>query len=974
MQDLKRTLAIIALLFAPLTPLHAAEIDNPAAADVLKSGAGALAAGFASPPPEAKPLTWWHWINGNVTKAGIRADLEDMKRRGIGGAQLLDVSIYLPPGPVRYGTDLWHEHVQYAIRTAAELGLELDIMNCAGWSASAGPWITPERSMKQFVWSETHVEGGPTVSVSLPQPPTKLKFYRDVALVAVPWSGGDYKNTTVVPPLKGTTPTPLAVKMKPIDPEQVLNVSQFMNPSGAFAGSLPPGRWTLLRFGFTATGSKNHPAQPEGEGLECDKFDVAAVEFQFERALGRIIREAGPNVGKSFKGILFDSFEGGFQNWSEAFPRDFQKLKGYDFLPFLPVLTGRVIGSVEESEAVLRDFRGVVNELMATNYFGTMQRLANRAGLKVYAEAQGGPLNPFLCNRFTDVPMNEFWMPDAAPRFSKMKQIASIVNVSGRSITAAEAFTAKPEDGRWLATPATLKAPGDCAFTAGINRFIFHTYIHQPYSDVAPGFTLGRYGTHFGRLNTWWPMADAWLSYIGRSQFLLQKGRTVADIALLADVQLGYLIPENTLTAPAGFDLDVVYPHDLVRMTFSEGLLRLPQGSAYRVLGLPEQWSADVATLRQLDVFATAGARIVGPAPTAPEGWRDFREQNAEWTALVEKLWGDPQTKIAGKVRNQSPAQALHELGVVPDCEFTVEPGSATVRFIHRTTADADIYFLSNQSNAPVQVAALFRSGNRVPEFWDAVTGQTADAPEYELTSGRARVPLSLAANGSIFVVFSRSVAAGDSAVKPPVNATTPLILPVNGQWQVRFQPGRIAPAEIHLEKLISWTEHTDTGVRHFSGIATYENRVKVREEFKKINSRCVLRLGEVCDIAEVTINGQLAGVVWTAPFELEVTPWVRTGENTLQITVANRWINRIIGDESLPPDASYDFKGNKFTTGRLAKLPTWLGNPQLTKQRQRVTFATWKLYTKDSPLVDSGLLGPVQLELRAETTKPRPK
>ncbi|MFM7182450.1 MAG: glycosyl hydrolase [Verrucomicrobiales bacterium] len=971
---MKPTFILVAALL--LTPLlvQGAETGNPATAENQKGSTEPLEAGFASPPPEAKPLTWWHWINGNVTKEGIRADLEDMKRRGIGGAQMLDVSIYLPPGPVRYGTDLWHEHVQFAIRTAAELGLELDIMNCAGWSASAGPWITPERSMKQLVWSETHVDGTANVKTKLPRPPTRLNFCRDIAVLAVPWSGDDYKNESKPPRLISTTPAPLDVKKEPIAPEQVLNVSHFMNAEGKFSGSLPPGKWTLLRFGFTTTGSKNHPAQPEGEGLECDKFDAAAVEFQFERALGRIIREAGPNVGKAFKGILFDSFEGGYQNWSDAFPRDFQKLKGYDFLPFMPVFTGRVIGSVEESEAMLRDFRGVVNELMATNYFGTMQRLANRAGLKVYAEAQGGPLNPFLCNRFTDVPMNEFWMPDAAPRFSKMKQIASIVNVSGRSITAAEAFTAKPEDGRWLATPATLKAPGDCAFTAGINRFIFHTYIHQPYSDIAPGFTLGRYGTHFGRLNTWWPLADAWLSYIARCQFLLQKGRTTADIAMLTDVQLGYSLPAKTMEAPAGFDLDVVYPHDLARMTHSNGLLRLPQGSAYRVLGLPEKWSADVATLRQLDALAAAGARIIGPAPAAPEGWRDFREQNAEWTALVEKLWGNPRTKLAGKVPSQSPAQALRELGVVPDCELAVEPATATVRFIHRTTAEAEIYFLSNQSKAPVQVSALFRSGNRVPELWDAVTGQMADAPEYELTSGRARVPLALAANGSIFVIFRRDAPAGMAAVKPPVNATAALNVPVNGPWQVRFQPGRSAPAEIRLEKLISWTEHPDPGVRHFSGIATYETRVNIAEDFKKTNSRCVLRLGEVSDVAAVTINGHHAGVTWTVPFELDVTLWVRAGENALQIAVANRWINRLIGDESLPPDARYDFTGTNFTIGRLAKLPAWLGDPELTKQRQRVTFATWQFYTKDSPLMDSGLLGPVQLELRAETSLPRPE
>jgi len=377
------------LSFAPLSAENG-KTTNLVVSKKQDTQADQLAAGFVSPPAEAKPLTWWHWINGNVTKEGIRADLEDMKRRGIGGVQMLDVSIYLPKGPVRYGTDSWHEHVQYAIRTAAELNLEFYVMNCAGWSASAGPWNTAERSMKQLVWSETHVEGNQSVTASLPKPPSRLNFYRDVVVLAVPWSGNRYKNGKEPARLTDATPTPLDVKKKPIPPDQVLNVTRFMDKAGKFTGTLPQGKWTLLRFGYTSTGSKNHPAQPEGEGLECDKFDVAAVEFQFDRALGRIIRESGTHAGKTFKGILFDSFEGGFQNWSASFPQDFQNLKGYDLLPFMPVLTGRVIGSVEESEAVLRDFRGVIHKLIAKNYFGTMQRLANSHGLKVFGERQDG--------------------------------------------------------------------------------------------------------------------------------------------------------------------------------------------------------------------------------------------------------------------------------------------------------------------------------------------------------------------------------------------------------------------------------------------------------------------------------------------------------------------------------------------------------------------------------------------------------
>ncbi len=926
------------------------------------SGQSPLEQGFANPPAEARPLAWWHWINGNVTKAGIRADMEDMKRVGIAGAQMLDVSIYLPPGPVRYGSDLWHEHVQYAIRTADELGLELDLMNCPGWSASGGPWNTPERSMKQFTWSETEVEGGKEVSVSLPQPAAKLDFYRDVTVLAVPRSTNVFlppAERRAAPQLKSVTPYPLAMDGPPIAPGRVLDLAKFMDASGVLTTPLPPGRWTILRFGFTTTGSQNHPAVPEGHGLECDKFDLAAAEFQFERAMGRVIREAGPLVGKSFKGILFDSFEGGFQNWSDAFPREFKRIKGYDLLPWVPVLTGRVVGSVEQSEAVLRDFRSVVNELIARNYFGTMQRLAHQHGLKVYAEAQGGPLNPYLCNEFTDVPMNEFWMPDATPRFHLMKQVASMANVSGRSITAAEAFTAKPEDGRWLATPATMKAPGDCAFTAGINRFILHTYVHQPYSDIAPGFTLGRYGTHFGRLNTWWPFAGAWAEYVGRCQFLLQQGRTVADIALFANEDVGYLLSTKAAEVPDGFDFDVCYPRELAPMTWSDGAFHLPQGSAFRVLVLPDKWFADIATLRKLDAFLAAGATIVGPAPSAPSGWREVKNDQANWDALVQRVWG---TKADGRVKSRKQLRpVLDELHVAPDCEIKTEPAGATVRFIHRQTADADIYFLSNQSGAPVKVRARFRSGNRLPELWDAVAGRIADATDFQLSAGRASLPLELDKAGSVFVVFRRPAPA-DLTAHGSEASRAPDAVALSGPWRVKFHPGRLAPGEIRMDALASWTENGDPLVRYFSGIATYQSSFHLPAGTKEADMRCVLQLGKVCDIAEVKLNGRSAGIAWTPPFELDVTDWVRPGSNALEIAVANRWVNRLIGDEFLPPDAVYDSSGSIFTSNRLAALPAWLGDPTATRNRQRVTFGTWHFYGKESPLLESGLLGPVRL------------
>lgn len=917
---------------------------------LARAGAPSLEEGFAEPPAEAKPLTWWHWINGNVTQEGIRADLEDMKRVGIGGAQLLDVSIYLPPGPVRYGSDAWHEQVQYAIRTADELGLELDLMNAPGWSGSGGPWITPDRGMKRYVWTETETAGGRVLRLPLKPPTAKLGFYRDVAVLAVP--AGSRATVKEEPALKAIATVELDAKAEPIPPERVQVLTGSMTSDGWLTCELPEGQWTVLRFGYTATGSHNHPAQPEGSGLECDKMDADTVAFQFEQSLGRILREAGPLAGKSLRGVLFDSFEGGYQNWSASLAEDFKQLKGYDLIPWLPVLTGRTVASAEQSEAFLRDFRSAIRELIAERYLGTMQRLAKAHGLRVYAEAQGGPLHPFLANEFTDVPMNEFWMPDARPRFAAMKAISSVADLLGRRVVGAEAFTAKPEDGRWLATPATMKSVGDCAFAAGINQFIFHTYAHQPHSDAAPGFTLGRYGTHFGRLNTWWPLAGAWMSYLGRCQFLLQQGRAATDLLVLVDHEAGYPLSLPELAVPPGYDFDVAHGRHLTFLEWRDGAFRSPNGPVYRVLVLPKRWVADLATLRRLKAFLERGAVMVGSPPSAPAGLLDQRDRLPEWRALV--------TEVFGRIKpREALPEVLREINLAPDVRL---PDTAGVWWRHRTTTDGDFYFVSNQSGKALRTQATFRSGRRLPELWDPVSGRHEPASEFQVDGDLVSLPLELAESGSVFVVYRRAIS-GDPAEKPPPQESLLAPMEIAGPWRVRFPPDRGAPGEMVLHELSSWTQHPDPGVRFFSGIATYVTAFDLPSA--AAGKRWYLDLGKVCDLAEVTVNGRSAGIVWTAPFAVDVTELVHDGRNELAIAVANRWVNRLIGDEGLPPDARYEFSGSKFTVGRLAELPAWLGNAERTRQRQRFSFATWHFYDQDSPLLDSGLLGPVRLEAR---------
>lgn len=973
-----------------------------------------LEAGFADPPREARPLGWWHWINGNVTEEGIRADLEAAKRAGMGGVQMFDVEIYMPPGPVRYGTDRWFEHVRYAIETAHELGLEFHLMNTPGWSASGGPWVTPELSMKELIWSETSTRGG-EISLQAPRPqsktksspryPVDLEFYADIAVIAVPQTA---ERIDEIERKIGAAARPVSRlpgrSVPGIPADAVIDLTSKMDDDGRLHAKLPPGDWTILRFGYTTTGHGNHPAVPEGTGLEIDKLDADAVAFQFQRAAGRIIEEAGPFVGNTFNGLLFDSFEAGFQTWTKHMPAEFRARKGYDLTTWLPVLTGRIIQSRELSEAVLWDFRHVIEALFAENYFGVMHRLAARHGLQLYSESQGGPLNPLSANRHVDVPMNEFWMPDATPRAPLIKASVSAASLAGKRMVAAEAFTATPENGRYRNSLASLKRPGDQAFALGINRFALHSYTHQPVTDAAPGFALGRYGTHFGRLNTWWPYADGWIDYVSRSQFLLQQGRIVADVCFLVDEDLGYRIPSEATTVLPGYGFELCYPPVVREMTVRDGVLSHPSGAMFQLLVTPgtlmsKTWVAELSTLRHIRNLVHAGAHLAGEAPVAPAGLNDALHKS-EFDRLVEELWGglgDVASKRLGKGRvhaGSSLPDILEQLNVPRDVSWS--PSDANINFIHRRTDDAEIYFVSSDSSARVQADLQFRQQHRRPEIWDALSGTRVDAPMFSRADEGISVPVQFEPQGAVFVVFRKplperwisevlpaepqlhagewlahagtlSMNYSDGKTERVTIGRLPATETMTGPWEVRFTDGRGAPDRTVFERLISWAEHPDPGIRYYSGTAIYQTTFSASPGQQA--QVAMLDLGEVADVARVFVNGEEVNVLWTPPFRAEITRFLREGRNTLAIHVANRWVNRLIGDAAIDVDYTYQKPGtSKFTDGRIEALPEWLksrisGQSSMPLAGRPHSFSVWKHYDAGSPLVRSGLLGPVRIE-----------
>jgi hypothetical protein len=980
------------------------------------SQAANLEESFRIPPDSAKPHTWWHWMNGNVTRQGITADLEAMARVGIGGFQAFDVTDRTPAGPVGYMSDEWRELMKHAIQEADRLGLEMCLHNCAGWSSSGGPWITPDYAMYEVVSSESQLQGSKKISVKLEQPPTRLDYYRDIAVLAFRTPKNDnlriprwnikagYKKGAGVPP-----DTHAVDNEDNIKTDQIIDLSKYMDKAGQLNWKAPAGKWTIVRFGYTPTGIMNHPAPEEGLGLECDKLNPEAAEFHWKHSMKKVIDDVGPLAGKVFNNVLIDSWEVKNQNWTHRFADEFKKRRGYDLTPYLPCLTGRIVDSLEISERFLWDFRRTIADLFGDYYFGHFKKMSNRNNMALSIEPYGGGnFDNFTAARFADIPMGEIWAhKDERWCHSSSKLASSAAHAYGRRFVGAEAFPAGGADVAWVNHPYLLKSQGDYFLCKGVNRFIFHTFVHHPRVDVKPGITMGPHGFQFSRVNTWWEPGKAWMKYFARSQYMLQEGRQVADIFYLP----GEHAPNSLKLReklrphiPYGYDYDACSDDVVMRMKVKDGRLVLPSGMSYKILVLLPGPSMRPELLKKIRDLAKDGATVVGTKPTKSPSLQNYPKCDMEVQKLAKDInW------------NKSLLETLAELRLKPDFEFagaeevsdTLYSGNG-IEYIHRKIDDSDVYFVSNQHQYPKVVDCIFRVQGMMPELWHPDTGEIEPVHVYSATDdGRTMVQLRMDPAGSVFVVF-RKPAPADSivSIKPaPASikimngkavlaarkpgryemktATGKTILAeikevpgpvkITGPWQLSFPENWGAPPQVELNKLVSWHKHENEGVRFFSGTAVYFKEFNLNENLIRDDISLILDLGDVQVIAQVKLNGKELGTLWKPPFTVNISDTARKGKNELQIKVTNLWPNRLIGDEQYedPDQWNPPLEENPHMSppgGKgLKVLPEWYVQGKPRPQSKRYTWTTWKFYNKDSELLPSGLLGPVEIVAQVE-------
>ncbi|UCH34722.1 MAG: hypothetical protein JSV65_19750 [Armatimonadota bacterium] len=746
-----------------------------------RAAADSLAAGFERPPDSAKPHTWWHWLNGNSSEAGITADLEAMRSAGIGGVQIFNVDCGIPDGPVPVMSQEWREHTRHAIAEAARLGLEVCVHNCAGWSSSGGPWVSPEHAMQMLTWSEQTVTGPALFDAVLEQPPTRRDYYRDIAVFAIPTpkdsaaaayriAGIGPKASFARPPMRDPELTPGAPAGIPAS--GVVDITSHMDTSGKLTWDVPDGQWTVLRMGHTCTGAQNAPAPASGRGLEVDKLSREAMDAFWPGFMGAVIAEAGPLTGTTLNNALIDSYETGYQNWTPRFREEFVRLRGYDPMPYLPAITGRVVESLEQSERFLWDFRRTVADLWAANYYGYFAELCRKHDMLFSVEPYGnGGFDNLQCGGLADVPMGEFWVPNAGAG-ETLKIAASAAHTNARKFVGAESFTADERRGRWLVEPYGIKALGDYVFTQGINRYIFHRYAHQPWMDLYPGMTMGPWGTHLERTITWWDQASAWFRYIARCQYLLQSGKFVADACYFT----GEAGPNNldgrpwlNPQLPAGYDYDGCDATVVMnRMAVRNGRIVLPDGMSYGVLVLPDSRFMTPALARKIRDLVRAGATVIGPKPEQSPSLQGYPQCDAEVAAIGEEVWGNCDGRTVkqraygkGRVLWGVTMREVFMLLKTPwDFDYRAA-GGAKLAYIHRRIGDAEVYFVSNQQYRNVAVDCRFRVHGKLPELWHPDTGAIELAPLWRATGSRTVVSLRMEPAASVFVVF-RKPAKGD--------------------------------------------------------------------------------------------------------------------------------------------------------------------------------------------------------------------
>jgi hypothetical protein len=770
---------------------------------------------------------------------------------------------------------------------------------------------------------------------------------------------------------------------------QIINLTSKVAADGTLEWDVPAGEWIIQRSGMLPTQVTNVPATPATTGLEVDKMSRSALKAHFNAYIGEVLRRTTPAERKSFTHVIADSYETGPQNWTDGFEKEFQQHYGYDPLPFLPALTGRVVQSAAASDRFLWDLRRLVAEKIARDYVGGLRELCHQNGLKLWLENYGhwGFPSEFLYyGGQSDEIGGEFWVGQTVKN-GEIRAASSAAHIYGLRDVWAEAYTGGPN---MRSTPRDLKAQGDESFCEGVTQFVLHVNIHQPDNTKRPGMAAW-FGTEFNRHNTWFRESKAWIDYLRRSTVLLREGYSAADVAYFIGEDAPKMKGMRQPEIPTGYDWDFVNSDIILnRFQVKDRKLVLPVGTSYHVLVLPDYRTMRPEVLTKIAEFVAAGVTVVGKPPERSPSQQNQPVADERVKQLVGSLWE------SGKIAPVDDLAAmLTRLNVSPAVEAPLGIG-----WKHRRSANSDIYFVCNPTNSVRTVTVSFRDHRPHASLWHADSGRMEFA-KHRTEKSRAILDLTLDPSGSVFVVFSDQAAANavPNVAKKPVRPSGTLEITraayealsgvgggdvteyvraaiSDGRLEISANPDVLGgdPAYGHVkqlkieyvfngkpatatttdggnivlppppevpgpwkvefpsravtfEKLISWTDHQEPDIKFHSGSATYWTKFSLSDAKSPIQ----LDLGQVEALATVTVNGKEFPTLWKYPYQLDIASALRQGTNELKIRVTNAWNNRLVGDAQLP-------------------------------QEQRISWSSSNQIGAGHSLLPAGLLGPVTL------------
>jgi alpha-L-rhamnosidase len=725
-------------------------------------------------------------------------------------------------------------------------------------------------------------------------------------------------------PWKEDTKTFLAPNADAISTNEVVDITSKMNADGTLNWDAPNGNWIIMRMGYSLTGRQNHPASPEATGLEVDKLDKEAVRKYINTYLDMYKVATGGLMGeKGLTHMILDSYEAGHMTWTKTFPEEFQKRRGYNMISWMPVLTGRIVKSGEESEKFLWDFRKTIGELIAENHYDVIGEELHKRGMKRYTESHEDKriylADGMDVKRNADIPMAAMWTPGSLAAGSDeevrsqadIRESASIANIYGQNIVAGESMTSIQNAFSWH--PEKLKRTADLEMASGLNRFVIHTSVHQPLDDKMPGFSLGPFGQYFTRQETWAEAGGkAWMEYLGRSSHLLQQGKNVADILYYygENTNITWLCREKLPNIPAGYEFDFVNSSALLNniIEAKNGKILAKSGNSYNVLMLNETAkNMTLPVLKKIKSLVDAGVKVIG---NKPEKSPSLADNDADFQKIANEIWANANVTTFDKINLQ------------PD--VIISNAKNKILFRHRQMPDQDIYWLNNRSENPTDADISFNVSGKEPELWNPMNGKT-DKVSFQIKNGRTIIPLKFESWDAYFIIF-KDIAKSNNFTQIP--KTEKEVITIKNPWQVSFQAERSAPTSATFTELNSFTENVDLGIKYFSGTASYKSTFIAP---KNLKGEYLIDLGEVKNVAEVFVNGKSMGTFWKKPFKIELGDALKMGENSVEIKVTNLWVNRLIGDAQ-------------------------------PETKNKITFTTMPFYQANSPLLPSGLLGPVRV------------